>query len=142
MKSYIIDTSVVVKWFDTQDEANLINARKVLDDFQKGLTRAFTVDLLLIELANVLLITKKFFPLQIKVALESLSRCRMTIFSVNTNLTAEAAILASKYQITPYDAIFVVLARQNNCQLVSADQKSHGKITDSSVVMLKDYPPI
>lgn len=117
----------------------LINARKVLDDLQKGLTRVLTADLLLVETANVLLITKKFSPLQIKVALESLSRCRMAIFPVNTNLAAEAVILASEFQITPYDAIFVVLARQNRCQLISADQKSHGKITDGSVVMLKDY---
>lgn len=142
MKSYIIDTSVVVKWFDTQDEANLINARKVLDDFQKGLTRVFTADLLLVELSNVLLVTKKFSPLQIKVALESLSRCRLAIFPVTANLAAASVMAAAKHKITPYDAVFVVLAHQNNCQLISADQKSHGKIIDGSVIMLKDYPKI
>lgn len=43
------------------------------------------------------------------------------------------------YNIAAYDALFVATAKVTECKLISDDTKSHGKITDGTIIMLENY---
>lgn len=142
MDAFVVDTSVAIKWFTYTDEAYIFQARQLVLDIQSGKIIALAPAIFLTELANVFLLSKKLTILQIKTALELLDNSRIAVAAVNKEIITSAVNLADKHEITVYDAIFLSLAKLWNCRLISADQKNHGKITDGSVVMLKDYPKI
>lgn len=142
MDAFVVDTSVAIKWFTYANEADIFQAKKFLLDIQSGRIIVLTPDILLTELANVFLLSKKLTVLQIKTALDLLDNSRIVVAAVNKEIVTSAVSLADKYEITVYDAVFLALAKQWSCRLISADEKGHGKITDGSVVMLKDYPKI
>lgn len=142
MDAFVVDTSVVIKWFTYANEADIFQAKKFLLDIQSGRIIVLAPSILLIELANVFLLSKKLTILHIKTAIDLLDNSRIAVAAVNKEIITSAVILADKHEITVYDAIFLSLAKQWNCRLISADKKGHGKITDGSVVMLKDYPKI
>lgn len=139
MDAFVVDTSVAIKWFTYTDEAYIFQARQLILDIQSGKIIILAPSILLTELANVFLLSKKLTGLQIKTAIEIVDNSRIAIAAVNKEIIISAVTLADKHEITVYDAVFLALAKQWNCRLISADQKSHGKITDGSVVMLKDY---
>ena len=51
----------------------------------------------------------------------------------------QTADIMENYNIAAYDALFVATAKDADCKLISDDTKSHGKITDGTVIMLSDY---
>lgn len=142
MKAFVVDTSVAIKWFTYTNETDIFQAKKFLFDVQGGKIIVLAPAIFLAELANVFLLSKKLTALQTKTAIEIIGNSRIAIAAINKEIIISAVILAEKHEITVYDAIFLSLAKQWNCPLISADQKSHGKITDGSVMMLKDYPQI
>ena len=142
MNAFVLDTSVVIKWFTYANEADIFQAKKLLLDIQGGKIIVLAPVLLLTELANVFLLSKKLITLKIKTAIEIVDNSQISIAAVNKEIIVSAVTLANKHGITVYDAIFLALAKQWNCRLISADQKSHGRITDGSVIMLSQYPQI
>lgn len=142
MDIFAVDTSVTVKWFYPQKESLVKEAIQILNDHLDGKIHLITSDFLLLELANALIIGKGMTPPLVKRCLSAIVNCQMSIVSVDKNLIGESIVLAGEQGLTSYDAVFLALAKVNSCRLISADEKGHGKITDGSVLMLKDYPKI
>lgn len=142
MDVFVVDTSVTVKWFYPKAESLVKEAIQILNDHLDGKIHLITSDFLLLELANALIIGKKMTPPLVKRCLSAIVNCQMSIVPVDKNLIGESIGLARKQELTCYDAVFLALAKVNSCRLIAADGKGYGKITDGSVMMLKDYPKI
>lgn len=142
MKTYIIDTSVVIPWFNQDGEKFVDKSRRVLADHKAREILLMTSDLLVIELVNALSLGKKMGFKAIDECIDAFYDAGTTIIPTNQKLIKKSLAIANQWGIIVYDAVFLSLAKFWGCQLISADRKSHGKITDGSVIMLKDYPEI
>lgn len=139
MSTYVLDTSVVIKWFNQKNELHTRQARRIFDDLQSEKINILIPNLLLLELLNVLMIGKKTPIAETNFALDKLFELPLNIVDVHLSLLKITAELMQQYNMTSYDAYFLALAQYEDCKLISDDQKAHGKIKDGSVVMLEDY---
>jgi len=142
MTTYILDTSVVLKWFNQTGESDVSLARKIYSDFTSGNIKIVIPSLLFLELLNVLLKAKKINARQIDKLVKDLFLLPFVIKDPTETVLGKACHLAEKYELTVYDGLFLALAQEEKCQLISADIKGHGKITDGSVLLLSDYKTI
>ena len=139
MSTYILDTSVVVQWFQQKNELHPKQARKIFDDLEAGRINILIPTILLVELINVLLISKKTPLEEVLLAIRRMNDMHLTITDLNLPTLEYTALLMKQYNLTSYDSYFLALAKTERCRLISDDQKAHGQIKDGSVLMLKNY---
>lgn len=137
---WVIDTSVVVKWLAGENELLLEQAGKVFYDMTEGGIECFAPDLIIYELANTLLLSKKLPIDEAQLKSRELFEFNLKIIRVDILLIQDAIRLAHQYGITVYDATFVATAYQHHAGLITSNPKHHGKIKDGTVLLLKDYP--
>ena len=137
MSTYVLDTSVVIKWFNQKNELHTRQARKIFDDLQSEKINILIPDLLLVELLNALMIGKKTPIEEANLAVKTLFASTINIVELTLPVLLQTSLVIKQYNLTSYDAYFLALAQYEKCTLVSDDQKAHGKI--DSVMMLKDY---
>lgn len=136
---FVVDTSVVVKWFNQKDELEVEKSRKIYNQLITSKMNIVVPDLIVIELLNVLIKSKALSVTDIKVVIKNFLSLPLIVLQPTQSVLELTADIANQYQIAAYDALFVATAKIENCQLISADQKGHGKIHDGSVLMLKDF---
>ncbi|MES2970815.1 MAG: type II toxin-antitoxin system VapC family toxin [Patescibacteria group bacterium] len=139
MSWLVVDTSVVIKWLNKDNEQDLDQADLILQDAEVGKVMLMAPELLKYETGNVLLKGKQLTMKQAKVCLEALYSLPI-IYSSETSTSAQKTfLLAESLGITYYDAAFIVLAKQYDAQLVTDNVKHQGKATNTKVTALKDY---
>lgn len=139
MSTYVLDTSVVVKWFHHSKELHVSKAKKVWEDLSSGKITIILPDILFLELLNAFIKGKAVSPENSYSILNELYHSPVTIAEVSLPVLELAAMLMKQYNLASYDAYFLALAQYEECKLISDDQKAHGKITDGTVLMLEDY---
>jgi predicted nucleic acid-binding protein len=126
MNSLVVDASVAVKWMIPSPRERLVPESIALHErFVRNEIEIAVPDLFWPEIGNVLwksirtgLISEK----DATVALSSLgSESLLTVPSVP--LISEALKIAVQYQRTVYDCMYVALAQQTRCALITADEK-------------------
>ena len=130
MVSWVLDTSVVVKWF--LQEENSEAAETYLQRLLEGQAIAFVPSSLFYELANVLWVRRRDdVSEEGSLAIwEKLLQLPLTVVDWN-ELLPEAISLAYQHDIAVYDAVFVRLAQIKGCDLITADKKLITRIADS-----------
>ena len=139
METFVIDTSVVVQWFNKTNELHSKKARQILKDLQNEKIHIVIPDSLPLELLNALLIGKKCPLAEANLAVKRLFDSPINIVEVSLSILEQTSLVMKHYNLTSYDAYFLALAEYENCRLISDDKKAHGKILDGNVLMLKDY---
>lgn len=139
MITFVVDTSVIVQWFENEDELHVIKAKKLLKDLQSDKINILIPGSLPLELLNALLVGKKCPLEKANLAIKRLFELSIKIAEVNSSVLQITSTLMAKYHLTSYDAYFLALAKYEGCKLISDDQKAHAKITDGKVLMLEDY---
>lgn len=136
---YVVDTSVVLQWYNQAGELHPKEAKRILDDLRSGRIELSTPDILPLELLNALIKGKGLSTNEVNQTLNDLFGMPIKIIEVSLPVLEESSKLMQKYNLASYDAYFLALAKYEECKLISDDQKAHGEITDGSVIMLKDY---
>ncbi len=138
MKKIVVDSSVMVKWLNFQNEDHLEQANKVLQDAQDGIIMFLAPELSRYEIGNALLKKK----MDLSKALDTL----VAAYSIPVQFVSEAPQLAletykiaDEAKITYYDASFLALAKQEKTVLVTDNIKHQGKSSAVKVIALKDY---
>ncbi len=139
MKTYIVDTSVILKWYNQKDEKHVKNAKQILHDFKNEQINLIIPDLALVELTNVFLKGKQLPIPEIHLLLANIFGLPLIIKEPSQTDLSKAVSIAELYKITVYDALFVAFAQSESCSLISDDEKAHGIITDGTVLMLSNY---
>jgi predicted nucleic acid-binding protein len=137
MNQYVVDTSVVVKWFSTAGEADLNWALQLRQEIFEGNCQVFIPDLALYELGNALRFNPNFSAADVIAAMHSLIDMNLIIRPVESKILSMAIQSAFQYEVTLYDAYFLALAVETDFRLITADYKFYQKVTEvGSVVRL------
>jgi len=124
---YVIDTSVVVKWFVEEKDSNI--ALEILEYYRLGKFTIIVPDLLVYEFVNVLRYNKSFNRSEKKECIDILYDLDLYFVSPYKTLIENAEKIAEEKDITAYDSIFIALAEEIKCKFITADEKLFRKVS-------------
>lgn len=122
MKKYVIDTSVVVKWF-SENENETENAVQLRQQLLDGFCSITVPDLLIYELANALKHNPNLTMKEVKAALDSVFDMDIDIRKTDGLVVAHAIDIAFRFRVTVYDAYFMALSQIEKKPFITADYK-------------------
>jgi predicted nucleic acid-binding protein len=123
MKEFVLDTSVVLKWFSAFGESDLSKALRLREEMLEG-TAVFVVpELLFYEMANALRYNPNLSAKDANEALDSILDVGFEVRRADKKTMQDAINIAFKYNITIYDAYFIALSRAEGKPLITADYK-------------------
>ncbi|MFH1612262.1 MAG: type II toxin-antitoxin system VapC family toxin [bacterium] len=126
---YILDTSVVIKWFSKTDEGDLEKADWLRESYLEEKVQLLFPDLLFYELNNVLRYKPDFDSEKIKKAVATIELMEIPIQSYRQQIGTEAVKLAIQYDITVYDSYFIALAKEESFKLITANHEVYKKVS-------------
>lgn len=138
VKKIVVDSSVIVKWLNSQDEDLLDKADKLLKDCQKKVIALFAPELAKYEVGNAIL-SKGMNLAQTKSSLSTLYSLPLTFVSLNEDKALDTVDISTTLKITYYDGVFLNLSQSIKGTLVT-DNPKHQKISEGvRVISLRDY---
>ncbi len=139
MKKLVIDSSVIVKWLNQQNEERLAQADKILNDERKGEVVLFVPELAKYEIGNALLIRKQLSLTDADTTFNVLFALPLHFVYQSEELAHETYTIAQEVSITYYDASFIALAKQERAELVTDNPKHQAKTQVVKVILLGNY---
>ncbi|MBI2082007.1 MAG: type II toxin-antitoxin system VapC family toxin [Deltaproteobacteria bacterium] len=130
-RQIVVDSSVVVKWFD-QKEPSASNAIRILEEFIEGKFEIIIPDLLFYEVGNVFLKKWPGESYKMKKGLQKLWRLPWLLMPLRDSLLSRTLEIADQCRITFYDSLFLVVAEYSGVELVTADEKFLKKVGNFS----------
>lgn len=137
-KILVIDTSVMVKWANSQDEEDLDQANRILEDIHDNKVKLLSTELAKYEIGNALLYKNMELP-QTKAALGVIYALPIDFVPLSKEAAEETLTIAKSHKITYYDAAFISLAKDKNATLVTANPKHQRPLPGLKVTNLRDY---
>ena len=138
MNTYIVDSSVIVKWLNQTKEESVEQADRIIDEAINRNVELFTPQLAKYEIGNVL-IKKKLLFSEAKTSLATLYSLPVTFVTLSQDSAEETYFLAKEFNMTYYDASFLSLAKQFGVPLITENVKHQGKSIKIKVIPLQDY---
>ena len=132
---YVVDASVLVKWFLHQQEANRDRALALRNLHISGRSTIFIPQLALLEVLNAIRFSPKAKEEDGETALEALQDLHLETRPPEFDVLRQATAIAWAYKITIYDALYVALAEQVGYPLITADEAMIKKLTGHSIVV-------
>ena|SRR3989338_6734814 len=135
----IIDSSVAVKWINSQNEDLLKQADKILKDLQDKKIEIIMPELAKYEIGNALL-NKGMNLIETQTVLEKFYEIPIIFVVEDNNLAKKTIGIAKSFNITYYDAAFLALTQKIDGVLITDNPKHQKKkIKNLKVKILKDY---
>jgi predicted nucleic acid-binding protein len=132
---YVVDASVIVKWFLHHQEADRDRALALRDLHISGRSTIHIPRLALLEVLNAIRFSPKADEEDGETALEALNDLHLEIRSEDVDVMRKANAIAWAYKITIYDALYVALAEQVGHPLITADEVMVKKLKGHSIVV-------
>ena len=122
----VVDASVALKWFVDEPDSPVAISLRDAHIYQRAPLAA--PDLLIYEVANVLLHNSRFAEAEMSRAVRSLYDLQIELIVPTEELVHDAIRLAARYRLTFYDALYVGLAHQVGMDLITADRQLHQRV--------------
>jgi predicted nucleic acid-binding protein len=123
LTTLLVDTSVLVKWFHREGEAEIEEAHAIHDANLIGEIEARVIDLALYEVGNVALKVLHLNASDVADQLDYLvGSCGLPLV-MKPEWLRKAAFLGAKHQLSFYDAAWAGAAEAMGVSLVSADSQ-------------------
>jgi predicted nucleic acid-binding protein len=132
---YVVDASVLVKWFLHQQEADRDRALALRELHISGRSTLFIPQFALLEVLNVVRFSPKAKEEDGELALEALQDLHLETKPLEADLSRKANAIAWAYKISIYDALYVALAEQVGYPLITSDQAMIRKLRGHSIVV-------
>lgn len=123
MTSLLVDTSVLIKWFHSEGESELAEARAIRDSHVRGDVDAHVLDLAVYEVGNVLARALRWGADEVAGQLDDLVAIVGSPLVMSHEWLHEAARLAQAHSLSFYDASWAAAAAALKIPLVSADRR-------------------
>jgi predicted nucleic acid-binding protein len=119
----VLDSSVAFKW--VVPEADSAKAQQLADEFARGIHELLAPDIFTTEVAHALTRAERQGRITPGEALRLWTVVMTTAprLEASTPLAPRAIAISSKMRVGVYDCLYVALAEQESCQLVTADEK-------------------
>jgi len=122
-RDLLLDTSVLLKWFHRDGEAEIEQAEWHLQAHRLGIVRGHLLDLGIYELGNVLVRPLKRTAIECAAVLDAAAALCGPVLTLGSDDLAKAAEIACADDLTFYDAAFAAAALAHGCTLISADSR-------------------
>ena len=132
---YVVDASVIVKWFLYHQEADRDRALALRDLHISGRSTIYVPRLALLEVLNAIRFSPKGDEEDGETALEALQDLNLETKSADVNLLRKANAIGWAYKITIYDGLYVALAEQVGYPLITADEVMVKKFKGHTIVI-------
>lgn len=132
---YVVDASVIVKWFLHHQEADRDRALALRDLHISGRSTIYIPRLALLEVLNAIRFSPKADEEAGEMALETLQDLHLETNAADVSLLRKANAIAWAYKITIYAALYVALAEQVGYPLITADEVMVKKLKGHSIVV-------
>ncbi len=139
-KRYVLDASVITKWYYKKDEEDLHSASVIYDNLQSENFIIFAPDLLIYELLNIYRTKLELGDSKINNIVTELYDL-IVILGIHKNTFKKAFITARSLNISFYDSIYLSLSEDLDASLVTADKKLYAAVNgkNRNVIMLFDF---
>ena len=132
---FVVDASVLVKWFLHEKEADRDRALALRDLHISRRSTLFIPQLALLEVLNAVRFSPKADEEDGEMALETLHDLHLETRPAELDLLRKANAISWGYKITIYDALYVGLAEQVGHPLITADEVMVKKLKGHSIVV-------
>lgn len=130
---YVVDASVLVKWFMEEEGRDRALALRQLHTSRRS--AIFISELTFLEILNAIRYSPKSNEEDGAEALHVLQNLRLQVRPIDFDLLRKANVIAWAYRITIYDALYVALAEQVGYPLITADDVMVKKMKGHSIVV-------
>jgi len=137
-KKVVVDSSVIVKWLNSQNEKYLTQTDKLLLDCEKGKVTLIAPELAKYEVGNALLYKEMEIAFT-HASLSTLYSLPIEFISLTEEEASNSLDIARENKITYYDAVFVNLAQKIGAVLVTDNPKHQKQIKGAKIIAIKDY---
>lgn len=134
----VVDSSVIVKWVNSQDEQFLKQADALISDSRNGKVVLFAPELVKYEVGNALW-KKGLSTPQAKASLETIYSSPVEFIKQNESQAMRTMEMALETGMTFYDASFVSLAEAMGATLVTDNPKHQKRVRGIKIIEIKDY---
>ena len=122
-KSAVVDASILIKLLSREREGLVAEAECFCSLIKRGKIQAFAPTFLLVEILNVLSAKKHFTEEGVINSLEWLKRLGIVFVDLNIAETDKLTGLCYQHDLTACDALYLLLAKNLGCKLVTEDKK-------------------
>lgn len=137
MNLAVVDSSVSHKWLCQHEEHGVAQAFDVLWSHRLGERTLIAPAILYVELASSLRYSKYLDQDDTLALIDALDELDIQLIESTTRRLATAARLSYRHHISIYDALFLALAEELDCPLITADRKAFADIdTDVEIRLI------
>ncbi len=137
MDQIVVDASVFAKLFIKEEYSE--NAYALRDAYISKKVDIIVPSLFPYEVLNALRYSASYDEKELENLAETLDGYKLGVFDFNANLGKRISVMASKYNISIYDASYVALASMMNSLLYTADEKLIKKVGLDFIKHIKDF---
>lgn len=134
----VVDTSVIVKWLNRENEQNLTQSDRLFQDGSNEKIDIIAPELVKYEVGNVLLSKGISLP-EAKLSLATIYTIPMKFVQLDQEDAQTTMEIAHTSKITYYDASFLTATKKFAGTLVTDNIKDQKSVDEIKVIALKDY---
>lgn len=128
MTTAVIDSSVVHKWLHALGESRTEEATHILHEHLAGSLTLLAPAFMPVEVANSLRWKKQFEDADAIELIADLASIDIALFDATYERISRATVIAYAHGLSVYDALFLALAEELGCPLVTADRRAFAGI--------------
>jgi predicted nucleic acid-binding protein len=128
----VVDSSVAYKWLQPLGEDHVVEAIDLLRQHLAGAVILVAPSVFSIEVANALRWKRRLSSSEVVELISDLETFDVRLFDVTYQRLTMAIDLAYRHNLAIYDALFLQLAEELDCPLITADRRAFAGI-DSPV---------
>jgi predicted nucleic acid-binding protein len=127
MMRVVVDSSVAYKWLRPFGESSVPQALELVQSAAEGIVELVAPALLHIELANTIRYTGLPHA-EIESLIDEMGGFGVTLYDTDLPRLESAVRLALRHNLSVYDALFLQLAQELDCPLVTADRRAFANL--------------
>jgi len=136
---YVLDSSVLVKWFSPYDEEHRNKALSILNLYKEGKIDLCIPELAICEVSNALRYNKNFNESEVKDILKFFMNLELIIINLSEDIINNSLGISYEDNITVYDAVFIALSNALKIPLITANPKHLKAKAGRNIILLQEF---
>lgn len=136
---FVLDSCVGFKWLVAEIDSD--KALRLREDFRNGVVDLLAPDIYPVEIVHSLTRAERqgrVTPVQGRTLLQDMLTHLPTLHPY-LSLLPRAYVLSSRARMGVYDCLYVALAEQEGCQVVTADDKMKRNLPNAPILLLSTF---